>query len=251
MEKNKKELAVKTENGIRHYDLEKPEQMTKMALVIQTHITKHNLYTNIKGKNYAHVEGWQFAGGLLGVLPMITEVIDLSTEKEKKYRAAAVLKRGDEEVGGGAGLCSSLEVLQTDRGTFRRWTDEYAVLSMAQTRAIGKAFRNTIGWVMKMAHYEGTPAEEMTGFKNNDPKDGTPIVEYDETLAPPSLTEKTKNDIIKAAIIDGGRIRSIASLVSMIRKKEGYENIEKLEDLTEADGRRLLAGLLNRKNGRK
>ena len=32
---------------------------------------------------------------------------------------------------------------------------------MAQTRAIGKAYRNIIGWVMKMAGYEGTPGEEM------------------------------------------------------------------------------------------
>ena len=41
--------------------------------------------------------------------------------------------------------------------------DEYAILSMAQTRAIGKAFRNLIGWVIKMAGYESTPAEEMSG----------------------------------------------------------------------------------------
>jgi hypothetical protein len=39
--------------------------------------------------------------------------------------------------------------------------DEYAVLSMAQTRAIGKAYRNVIGWVIKLAGYEATPSEEM------------------------------------------------------------------------------------------
>ena len=32
---------------------------------------------------------------------------------------------------------------------------------MAQTRAIGKAYRNVIGWVMKLAGYEATPSEEM------------------------------------------------------------------------------------------
>jgi hypothetical protein len=32
---------------------------------------------------------------------------------------------------------------------------------MTQTRAIGKAYRNVIGWVMKTAGHEVTPAEEM------------------------------------------------------------------------------------------
>ena len=32
---------------------------------------------------------------------------------------------------------------------------------MAQTRAIGKAYRNLLGWVMKLAGYETTPSEEM------------------------------------------------------------------------------------------
>jgi hypothetical protein len=40
--------------------------------------------------------------------------------------------------------------------------DEYAILSMAQTRAIGKTYRNVIGFVMKTAGYEARPAEEMT-----------------------------------------------------------------------------------------
>ena len=39
--------------------------------------------------------------------------------------------------------------------------DEYAVASMAQTRAVGKAFRLKIGWLLKIAGYETTPAEEM------------------------------------------------------------------------------------------
>ena len=44
--------------------------MAKMAGVLKSHVVKHGLYTEIKGKNYAHVEGWQFAGGLMGLYPM-------------------------------------------------------------------------------------------------------------------------------------------------------------------------------------
>jgi hypothetical protein len=50
--------------------------------------------------------------------------------------------------------------------------DEYAVLSMAQTRAIGKAYRNVIGWTMKLAGYETTPAEEMPAAPAAAPKPG-------------------------------------------------------------------------------
>ena len=32
----------------------------------------------IKGKNYVHVDGWQFAGGMLGIFPIVAEVKDLS-----------------------------------------------------------------------------------------------------------------------------------------------------------------------------
>jgi hypothetical protein len=37
---------------------------------------------------------------------------------------------------------------------------------MATTRAKSKAYRNCLGWVMKLAGYSGTPAEEMNNIKN-------------------------------------------------------------------------------------
>ena len=38
---------------------------------------------------------------------------------------------------------------------------------MAQTRALGKAYRMALSWIVKMADYEPTPAEEMPRFKPN------------------------------------------------------------------------------------
>jgi hypothetical protein len=54
----------------------------------------------------------------------------------------------------GIALCSNAEKT-------KRYFDEYAILSMAQTRAIGKAYRNLLAWLMKAAGFEATPAEEM------------------------------------------------------------------------------------------
>lgn len=55
----------------------------------------------------------------------------------------------------GIANCSNLEL---EKVSF----NENSILSMSQTRAIGKAYRNTIGFVMKAAGLGTTPAEEMT-----------------------------------------------------------------------------------------
>lgn len=148
---NKKELTIK------NYEISKASDMVDLAKTLKTHIVKYGLFTNIQGKAYAHVEGWQFAGGMLGVFAKIEKVERLSTEKETKWLAEAKtynVKTG-EIVGGGFAICSNKE---KNKGN----NDEYAILSMAQTRAVGKAFRNSLSWVMKLSGYEGTPAEEMT-----------------------------------------------------------------------------------------
>jgi hypothetical protein len=62
----------------------------------------------------------------------------------------------------GIALCSNGEKT-------KRYFDEYAILSMAQTRAIGKAYRNLLAWLMKAAGFEATPAEEMD-FQHDEPK---------------------------------------------------------------------------------
>ncbi len=130
--------------------------MVEMAKVLKQHIITHKLYTNIVGKNYAHVEGWQFAGGLMGIVPRVSAVENLSQGQETKWKADVELvniKTG-EVVSRGFAICSNKE-------SKKKSFDEYAVLSMAQTRAIGKAYRNIAGWVMKLAGYEATPSEEM------------------------------------------------------------------------------------------
>lgn len=145
------------ESKIKLYKLDKPEQMATMAGVLKKHVTKHNLYTPIRDKNYVHVEGWQFAGGIMGLYPRVVAVKDLSTKDEIKWQAEVeIVHTGDDKVvSRGFAICSKKE---SKKASF----DEYAVLSMAQTRAIGKAYRNLVGWVMKLAGYESTPSEEMT-----------------------------------------------------------------------------------------
>lgn len=138
------------------YDLGDSDAMAKMGTVLKSYVVKQKLFTNIQGKNYAHVEGWQFAGGLLGLFPRVVSVENLSSSTEVKWmvKVDIINLKTDAVVSTGFAVCSSKE-------SKKRSFDEYAILSMAQTRAIGKAYRNMIGWVMKLAGYEGTPSEEM------------------------------------------------------------------------------------------
>lgn len=158
-EKSSKELAL-TIGGkkVEQYEITNVPQMATMATILKAHIVKQNLYTAIQGKNYAHVEGWQFAGGLVGLFPRVVKVEEISPEGsgEKKWLAEVEIieRKSGNIISRGFGLCSNKEMK-------RATSDEYAILSMAQTRAIGKAYRNILGWVMKLAGYEATPREEM------------------------------------------------------------------------------------------
>lgn len=137
--------------------LESRTDLANFATELKKFIVEQQLYTPIQGKNYVNVEGWQFAGSATGVLPVVKSLKDKSTDKETKYQATVELVRISDGLvlGSGIAVCSSNE-------SKRRSADEYVIASMAQTRAIGKAYRNTLGFLMKMAGYEATPSEEMT-----------------------------------------------------------------------------------------
>lgn len=149
MEKSKNEIVIK------NYDLGKPNEIVNMAKTLKNYIVKENLFVNIKGRNYAMVEGWQFAGFLTGLNVIADAPVNLSNENEIKWGCVAKIYSKDVLVGSGYAVCSNQE---SNKKSF----EEYAIVSMAQTRAIGKAYRNKIGWVMKLANMEATPMEEMS-----------------------------------------------------------------------------------------
>ena len=135
--------------------VDRPEDVIARGASIATALRKviidKELYVDIQGKNYVLVEGWNTLGGMLGVLP----VEDWVKEIEGGWMARVKLVRVSDgmEVGGATAMCTRDE---------RNWSkrDEYTLLSMAQTRATGKAYRLSFSWIMKLAGYEVEPAEE-------------------------------------------------------------------------------------------
>ena len=120
------------------YSLINKDSMLSLSTELSRLIIEKKLSSNIQGKQYVNVEGWMFAGASLGLMPIITETTDLTRrgtepgQVEIKYMAKCEVRNINtgQLVATGVAICSNFE-------HSKKRFDEYAILSMAQTRAIG------------------------------------------------------------------------------------------------------------------
>ena len=135
-----------------------PEEMIErgagIAKALRDIIVKQGLFSTISGKEYVRVEGWTTLGAMMGILPKEDWIKPL--EGGTGYEARVLLVRASDGVEIGA---ASAMVTRDEKNWENR--DDYALRSMAATRATGKAFRLAFSWIMHLAGYEVTPAEEM------------------------------------------------------------------------------------------
>jgi len=138
-----------------------PAEVVKIAKDISEAVSdiveKQRLYDKIKDKKYVRCEGWTTMGAMLGLFPQIVEVREEKiNDKNKKYVAVCEIRTLDGRlVSRAESECSSLEKNKVGQ-------EDYALRSMAETRAVSKAFRICLSWVMTLAGYEPTPAEEVS-----------------------------------------------------------------------------------------
>ena len=141
-----------------------PEQTIKeassIASALANIVNKQNLFTVITNKTgaknkYVHVTGWGILMAMRGVSPCVTRCEKLDREGEIAYESDVELISHDGRiVGKASAICSSKERNKAGQ-------EEYAIKSMSQTRATGKAARLSFSWIMKLAGYEPVPAEEI------------------------------------------------------------------------------------------
>lgn len=121
----------------------------------------------IQGKKYMKIQGWQVLGAFLG---LTTEIV--KTERlENGWMAEAELRdKLGERVAKGYGICTRDE---------KGWKDkpEFALLAMAQTRAIGRALKLYSGWIVALAGIADTPYEEVMGVIEEKREDFRPATE--------------------------------------------------------------------------
>lgn len=177
----------------------------KLANELAGFAKQNNLQIEIAGKQYMQVEGWQFIGTQLGLTDVVQSIERIPSEdNEVKYRAeVTIINQHGTIISRGFAYASNKEKKKTS-------FEEYAVASMAQTRAIGKAYRNFLAWIVKMAGYESTPVEEIDRDK------------METDLA------KAKQKVLKA-LNDAG-ITDATHMISRIEDITGKTVIETVDD---------------------
>lgn len=132
-----------------------PEQVvasaTKAAKALAKVVTGQKLAVKIQGREHVRVEGWTLLGSMLGVFPVVAWTKKLENGWEARVEART---RAGDVVGAAEAECLRSEKTWASR-------DDYALRSMAQTRATSKALRAPLGFVMQLAGFDATPAEEM------------------------------------------------------------------------------------------
>ncbi len=150
---------------------------TGVADALKRVLIEKQLISRIKDKEYVRVEGWTLLGTMLGVFPVCVWTRKLEDGWEARVEARTLTGA---TVGAAEAMCVRSEKTWAHR-------DEYALRSMAQTRATSKALRQPLDFVVRLAGFEATPAEEM-------PKDDPPRqAEAGKALMPRSWPDVEKS----------------------------------------------------------
>lgn len=127
-------------------------------------VEQQKLYATIQGKKYLTVEAWQLLAAFNGLSIVIEETNRITDEDggEGWESRCVIYNTQGRQVGAGEAQCMNNE----SKATWRK-ADDYARRSMAQTRAVSKACRTILSFVVVLAGYEPTPYEEMAGVVTN------------------------------------------------------------------------------------
>src|SRR5216684_4145490 len=116
----------------------------------------------IRGKTYLQYEDWQTLGRFYGVTAKSrsTSYVEFGEGYDQvrgfEATADALLVSTNQVISSAEAMCLDDE---------EKWESSpfFQLRSMAQTRACAKALRNVLAWVVVLAGYNPTPAEEMDG----------------------------------------------------------------------------------------
>lgn len=175
------------------------ERATEAANALSAVIEQKSLYTQIQQRKHVSVEGWTLLGSMLGVFP----IVEWTRQTDDGWEARVVARTlSGAEVGAAEAMCSRKESSWKNR-------DDYAIRSMAQTRAVSKALRHPLGFVMTLAGYSATPEAEIS--------DGAGVSEPDTGLPKPT-SWKDVEDLLIAYEDDGATYRLFQRFGSSARK---------------------------------
>lgn len=137
-------------------------------------ISKKTKPVIMNGEQYLEFEDWQTVGQFYGYTVKTGEAVPVEVDgvKGAKAHAELISTKTGQVLGGAEAYCMRDEDNWNTRPKYE-WRDKvrikigdesvpwFQLASMAQTRAGAKAFRNRLAWVVVLAGYRPTPAEEI------------------------------------------------------------------------------------------
>jgi len=128
------------------------------AVILADVIKQRHLYVTIRSRDHVLVEGWTFLGSMVGLFPTVVwsrPVLGADGAIIGAEARVEVISASGDVRGSAEASCLYDEDTWAERPF-------YALRSMAQTRATSKALRLPLGFIMVLAGYEATPAEEVS-----------------------------------------------------------------------------------------
>lgn len=130
------------------------DKASAVATALANVIDRQRMFVNIRGKNHVTIDGWQTLGSMLGVTAVVVSTAEVA---EGDWEARAEARTLDGRVVGAAdAMCCKAE-----GGNWGPKATSNARRAMAQTRAMSRALRGPLGFVVTLAGYQATAAEEM------------------------------------------------------------------------------------------
>lgn len=217
---NETALVVKKHELVLEGDPEQQlEYAQKAATALMKVVGRKPKPVIINGKQYLEYGDWQTLARFFGSTAGIEWTKPITQGNQVYgYEARAVVYRQGIIISSAEASC-----LRSERNWANR--DEFAIKSMAQTRAAAKALRNGFGWVAELAGYSATPAEEVDGIKE-DKASRSGVV----------ITAKSENPIVSSGPSITHQKRKIWDLLNTAgekakTKKEAQEAVSKITGL--------------------
>lgn len=186
-------LDLKTEDKL--------EIAKSVATPLAQLIEDKQLYTLIGQSKHVNIEGWNTLGTMLGLAPITVENKPLSpdefarntTRKADKIIAyesiVKIVTKDGQVLAQTSAICTNLEA-------GKEKNDHYAIRSMAETRATGKAYRMALSWIMQLAGYEVTPSSEMDTVNKRTNDVGSNNQKEPANIQEAEYTEKTTSESV-------------------------------------------------------
>lgn len=160
----------------------------KAAKALAEVVSKKRKPVVFNGEQYLEFEDWQTCGKFYGLTAKVvsTQFIDYGAVQGFEAKADTIRLSDGMVISSAEAMCLNDEPNWSKKPLFQ-------LRSMAQTRACSKSLRNVLAWVVVLAGYKPTPAEEMTGNEHNnrppvsEPQKKTEIKNPDDPATEPQL----------------------------------------------------------------